>query len=115
MTSFRLAFCATLFLTAAPLDAREDGLSGEYQVEGRNADGSPYSGQLVLAQEGETIRADWRVGETRYSGYGALEGRVLEIQRSPGQAPFVYVAMPGGVLHGTWDDGYALERAIPKK
>ncbi|MCT4553425.1 MAG: hypothetical protein N4A53_01950 [Pelagimonas sp.] len=112
MRAFTLPLGTALFLAATPLYALGADLSGNYLVEGRNADGSPYSGQLVLAQEGETITADWNVGNTRYSGYGALEGRVLEIQWSPGQAPFVYVTMPGGVLHGTWDDGYAFERAV---
>lgn len=99
-------------LCAAPLAAFAD-LTGAYTVEGRNTDGSRYSGSLTLQQEGETVAAAWVVGSTSYTGHGPLDGRVLTINWAPDQAPVVYVTMPDGTLHGTWANGLALEKATP--
>ncbi len=37
------------------------------------------------------------------------EGRVVTVDWGA-ETPVVYVVMPGGALHGTWDGGMALER-----
>ncbi|MFZ7089562.1 hypothetical protein [Primorskyibacter sp. 2E233] len=106
-------FLSIPLLCISALGASAD-LSGTYDVTGRNADGSVYSGTLALMQDGSTVEAGWNIGTTSYSGYGPLEGRVLTINWSPGQPPVVYVTMPDGSLHGTWADGLALEKATPR-
>ncbi|WP_419409915.1 hypothetical protein [Primorskyibacter sp. 2E107] len=106
------SLAAALLLSALPILAAAD-LSGRYTVQGRNADGSAYSGTLTLQQHGNAVAADWMVGGTPYSGYGPLDGRILTLNWAPGQAPVIYVTMPDGTLHGTWADGLALEKATP--
>ncbi|MBV0912628.1 hypothetical protein KTJ87_09575 [Rhodobacteraceae bacterium ASV31] len=86
-------------------------ISGGYSVEGRNADGSAYSGRLSVAQSASDLRFDWQVGSA-YSGTGLIEGRIVTIDWGS-TTPVVYVVMPNGALHGTWADGTALERATP--
>lgn len=104
-------------LCATPALAEDVGqftdIAGAYRVEGRNADGSAYSGQLVLSTRGETYLGDWTIADQAYRGVGQLDGRVLTLQWSEGAEPVVYVLMPDGELHGTWSDGRALERAAP--
>ncbi|MDU8911115.1 hypothetical protein [Aestuariicoccus sp. MJ-SS9] len=85
-------------------------LTGLYTVDGRNPDGSSYSGQMVLTDAGDRITVNWTVGNQSYSGTGTLDGRVIEIDWGSAD-PVVYVIMPNGNLHGTWADGRALERA----
>ena len=42
----------------------------------------------------------------------SYSGSVDVIQQ--GDAPVIYVIMPNGELHGTWDNGRALEKMIPQ-
>lgn len=88
------------------------GISGSYRVEGRNPDGSTYSGSLTLVNAGGKVGMIWKVGSQTYEGHGVLDGRVLTVDWGS-DAPVVYVVMPNGMLHGTWANGTALERLIP--
>lgn len=88
-------------------------LTGFYVAEGRNTDASAYVGNVQIAQEGNLVTMAWQVGSAAYSGAGVLEGRVLTVNWGDA-TPVVYVLMPGGRLHGTWDDGRALERLTPQ-
>lgn len=54
----------------------------------------------------------WRIGNETYSGEGLIDGRIVAVNWGA-ETPVVYVVMPDGDLHGTWDDGYALERLSP--
>ncbi len=103
---------AAAAITLATTAVAQESLTGLYTVEGRNPDGSTYTGQLSLAQNGAEVTASWKVGNDSFLGSGTLEGRVLTINWYA-ETPVVYVVMPDGTLHGTWSDGYALERAQP--
>src|SRR6056297_2323809 len=96
-------------LGATPVLAQNSGqttdITGSYRVEGRNVDGSAYSGSLVLSTQGATYLGDWRIAEQAYRGVGRLDGRILILQWQDGADPVVYVVMPDGELHGTWADG----------
>mmetsp|Transcript_22313 Transcript_22313/g.35572 ORF Transcript_22313/g.35572 Transcript_22313/m.35572 type:complete len:137 (+) Transcript_22313:4825-5235(+) len=88
-------------------------LSGSYTAEGRNPDGSAYTGEVQMTQSADVISMAWRVGSSSYIGTGVRAGRVLTIDW--GQAtPVVYVVMSDGSLHGTWADGLGLERLTPQ-
>lgn len=98
---------------ALPAAAQQTQIAGSYRAEGRNPDGSSYGGSAVIGQQGNAVQINWMVGNQAYSGSGILDGQVLLINW--GQAdPVVYVVMPSGELHGTWQGGRALERLIPK-
>lgn len=110
MTMFtrRFAGLATaLVMVAAPALAQD--LSGTYAAQGRNPDGSAYQGSVVLTHSANVVSMAWRVGNSSYIGTGVQEGRVVTVDWGQG-APVVYVVMPDGALHGTWADGFALER-----
>lgn len=89
------------------------GIDGRYKAEGMNADGSSYTGTVDIAQQGDAIEITWNVQGQTFRGQGLLEGRVVTVDW--GEAtPVVYVVMPDGELHGTWDGGRALERLLPR-
>ncbi len=95
---------------------RESGpimIAGGYRAEGRNPDGSAYSGIVEISQSGQDVAIAWRVGTDAYRGVGVVEGRVVTIDWGAA-APVIYVVMPDGALHGTWNDGTALERLTPR-
>lgn len=99
-------------LLLLPALALADGLAGTYRAEGRNPDGSAYTGSARIEDDGATIRVFWKVGASSYSGVGFRDGRVVVVDW--GQTdPVVYVVMSDGELHGTWAGGRALERLIP--
>jgi len=85
-------------------------ISGVYQAQGRNPDGSSYAG-TVTVQEGAqgNVAFSWAVAGRSYSGTGQRSGSVVTVNWG-GSAPAVYVVMSDGALHGTWANGYGLER-----
>lgn len=95
--------------SADPFAASGVSVAGSYAAEGRNPDGSAYSGQVTIRQDGTRVSMDWRIGTDTYSGDGVVEGRVVTVDWGA-ETPVVYVVMPDGDLHGTWDDGRGLEK-----
>ncbi len=96
---------------AAPLAAQQNNISGSYRAEGRNPDGSSYSGTAVIGQQGNAVQINWAVGNQAYSGSGILNGQVVVVNWGQPD-PVVYVVMQNGELHGTWAGGTALERLV---
>lgn len=101
------ALSATLALAATHVSAQSIG--GNYTAEGRNPDGSTYTGKVQITEMGTAVGVAWQVGSQGYTGSGIREGRVLTVNWGA-KHPVVYVVMPNGELHGTWDNGRALER-----
>lgn len=89
--------------------AQGQSLTGRYRAEGRNPDGSIYSGSVELNDAFGKITMIWKVGSQSYEGLGTRDGRVLTVDWGDTH-PVVYVVMPDGSLHGTWANGTALER-----
>ena len=110
----RVFFGAALVVcTALPAAAQVLDVSGTYRAEGRNPDGSTYTGTAVMAQQGSAVQINWTVANQTYAGSGIRDGQVVVINW--GQAePVVYVVMDNGELHGTWNRGTALERLLPQ-
>ena len=110
MISRRMAFAVPLVL-AAPVWAQDiaEDISGNYRVEGRNPDGSRYSGTVTVQESGDAVAFAWIVANQSYAGVGKRVGRVVEVDWGAAH-PVVYVIMPGGVMYGTWADGQAMER-----
>lgn len=97
-----------LMLTGIGAVAQPADISGNYQVSGLNADGSAYSGVASIFEREGIVRMDWNVAGQTYAGNGVVEGRVVTVNWGASW-PVVYVIMENGNLHGTWDNGRALE------
>ena len=104
--TYIFAAAAVALSTAAAI---AQALTGSYTAQGRNADGSSYSGTVEIADTGSSVGMTWAVGNQNYAGQGVLEGRVLTVNWGAA-APVIYVVMPDGSLLGTWDNGRALEK-----
>lgn len=96
---------------AAP-PARVIGIDGRYAAAGLNSDGSSYAGTVWIVQQGTAVEFEWTVGADTYRGQGIIEGRIVAVDWGS-DTPVVYVVMPDGELHGTWNDGLALEKLTP--
>ena len=99
-------------LSAVASLAQAQSVSGQYRAEGRNPDGSTYSGSVQIGYSNRELVVQWQVGGQAYSGTGTRNGDVLWVNWGD-RYPVVYVRMPSGELHGTWANGQALERLIP--
>jgi len=108
--SLTAGLAAVLLSLGAPALAQS--LSGSYRAEGRNPDGSAYSGTVTIQDNGGSISMNWQVGAQSYSGKGTRNGDVVWVDWGDSY-PVVYVRMPSGELHGTWSNGRGLERLIP--
>ena len=90
-------------------------ISGSYFVYGRHGNGHAFEGTATIAAAGDDRYAiEWIVGSGTYDGIGVLEGRVLTVEWGT-DAPAIYVVMPDGELHGTFEDGLAVELLTPER
>ncbi len=86
-------------------------LAGSYAVQGRNPDGSAYSGSLSLTVLDGVANLTWAVGNRIYKGQGTFIGNVLVVNWGS-SSPVLYTVDLQGNLAGTWDRGRASERLI---
>lgn len=125
-----LVLAATLALTAPALAQQQGGgkkgagndpfaetpaaydIAGNYYANGRYPDGSAYEGRVQIGQQGNKVSINWTIGGSDYSGQGVIDGRVVAVDWGD-STPIVYVVMANGALHGTWNDGLALEKLSP--
>ena len=103
----------TLALLLAPTFALAQSLTGMYDVWGRNLDGAAYEGSAEVRDDGETVTIFWNTTIGKYSGTGVREGKTVLIDWGSDYF-IVYTVMRDGELHGTWADGYALDRLKPR-
>lgn len=89
------------------------GIDGDYLSMGMNPDGSTYEGTVAITQQGTAIEVSWTINGETNRGAGLIDGRVVVVDWGD-ETPVVYVVMPNGALHGTWADGTALEKLIPR-
>lgn len=94
-----------------PLAAQQVGITGVYRAEGRNPDGSAYTGTAVVTETGNAVQVNWTVGNQSYAGSGVRTGQVVVVNWGQ-PAPVIYVVMSNGDLYGTWENGTALERLV---
>lgn len=110
------ALTATALSTAVmPFEALAQQIAnvgGIYSAFGMNQNGSKYSGQVQIVQRGTSVELFWSIGGQSYSGRGFLDGRVMSVDWGAA-TPVIYVLV-GRELHGTWDNGTALEKLVPQ-
>jgi hypothetical protein len=101
-----------LVANAAPGDI---GLSeGSYRVDGKNADGSGYQGNVDITGQGKAYHLTWQVGSSSYEGDGKLAGNLLTVEWGS-STPVVYALKPAGSLAGLWDAGKGEETLTPEE
>ncbi len=68
----------TLFLLATITSASAQNLPGKYNVEGKNVDGTPYSGTAeIVATSENTCRIRWETGSTTSEGICMRNGNAF--------------------------------------
>lgn len=87
-------------------------ISGVYQADGRNPDGSTYSGVLTITPENGKVRFNWWIGKDVFTGIGEFAGRMLVVNWGD-KNPVVYTFGVDGTLEGEWADGTATETLTP--
>lgn len=86
-----------------------ENLAGTYKVEGRNTDGSRYSGEVTITVQGDVANFLWSIAGDTYRGTGTLKGTVLTVDWGA-KDPVIYQVNSDGSLDGTWAGGRASER-----
>jgi hypothetical protein len=103
-----LLLVAALVL-APPVGWAGDVLSGHYVMEGRDAGGTQYGGELAIQSRGHAFDVTWqRSGGAAESGFGLALNHVLGIAywpdneiQDPGLGTVLY-RIDGGTLDGVW-------------
>src|SRR6185312_6836992 len=110
----RRRFITTLLLIAGvflavPASWAGDSLSGRYAIEGRDAGGAQYGGDLAIQGRGHAFDVNWqRSGGSAESGFGLLLNHVFGVAYWPndeaqdsGLGTVIY-RIDGGTLDGIW-------------
>jgi hypothetical protein len=100
-----------LVANAAPGDIALS--EGAYKVEGKNPDGSSYTGAVQLNKRGKGYHLSWQVGSSSYEGEGNLAGNLLTVEWGS-VTPVVYALAEDGSLTGLWDAGKGEETLTPE-
>jgi len=92
------------------LQAPATDISGTYNVEGTNPDGSTYTGQAVIASSANGFDINWTFGNGTQVGSGRLSDYVFSARYSTTDSDVVgsatYLLQADGSLKGTWrNDG----------
>ena len=100
-----VGIAAALILLAGVASASAQSLPGKYEVEGKNLDGSTYSGtaEIVAASE-TTCRITWKTGGTTSAGICMRNDTSFAAGYVMGDAIglVVYKMMDDGTLEGVW-------------
>jgi hypothetical protein len=93
-----LAGCATTAAAPSP-----DQIAGLYAVTGKNFDGAPYTGDVVVQKTGATYKVIWYPGANQIEGVGIYQNGQLSVGYLQEGVQGVAVYEPaGGGLKGVW-------------
>ncbi|WP_407569189.1 hypothetical protein [Deinococcus altitudinis] len=77
--------------------------TGPYRVNGRNPDGTRYSGTLGVYTVGPAYSLEWLIGKSRYVGVGIRQDRLLGVAYGADSCGVVvYTVSDTGTLEGDW-------------
>jgi hypothetical protein len=102
-----------LVLYAKAAEGQVNPPQGRYRVNGKNPNGSRYTGQLTISNQGDRYALDWRVGSTAYKGTGTMTNNILTVNWGSA-TPVIYALSADGTLKGLWDAGKGEEIATPQ-
>ena len=91
-------------------------ISAEYkEIMDYSPNGTDYSGDVCIEQSASHTFMTWSFnGAITYSGDGKISGQVVSADWKA-KFPVFYTIIVDGELHGTWNDGMALEKLSPVK
>ena len=112
MLNRRHFFAAALVMLGGAAGGQGLGLTGQYQVDGRNPDGTRYEGVARIVQVNDRINMTWTVGGQVFEGRGVVEGTVMTIDWGA-DTPVVYDVSDPYRLLGVWAGGKASEVLTP--
>lgn len=93
-----VAVAVVAFLTSVSMAAD---VTGSYSCKGTNPNGTPYSGTVVIKENGGGYLVTWTIGGGQaYSGAGILTGNIFSA--SWGSGVVVYRVESDGRLVGKW-------------
>ncbi|MEM8838710.1 MAG: hypothetical protein AAGE89_11495 [Pseudomonadota bacterium] len=92
----------------AQADERIRAIAGNYRVLGRNANGSRYSGQVLVSAVGDKAYFRWQINNDVFQGQGKFENGLPLIYWGQPE-PVVDTLAPGGELAVIWNGGRANE------
>jgi hypothetical protein len=113
LSDIRRGLLATLLLItgvilAGPPSWAGDSLSGRYAMDGRDAGGAHYAGELAIQSRGHAFDVTWQRAGTAESGFGLTLNHVLGVAYWPndevqdrGLGTVIY-RIDGGTLDGIW-------------
>ena len=117
-----VGIAGAFILLAGVASASAQSLPGNYRVEGKNLDGSAYSGTAeIVATSETTCRIAWKTGGTTAAGICMRNGDSFAAGYVLGEAIglVVYKMMPDGTLEGAWtiadQEGVGEETLTPVK
>ena len=105
-------FSALVVAFVGPAIAQGLGVSGQYQVDGRNPDGTAYSGVARVIQIGDQVRITWEIAGRRFEGQGVVQGDQITVDWGD-TTPVIYVILDDGTLSGTWAGGQGSDVLTP--
>ncbi|MCC5619001.1 hypothetical protein LC605_28755 [Nostoc sp. CHAB 5836] len=78
-------------------------ITGNYNCQGKNADGSTYRGEVEITKKGNTYIINWLIGGQKFNGLGILEGNVLAVSYYGNSSGVVAYRVEGdSKLVGRW-------------
>ncbi|WP_417668440.1 hypothetical protein [Roseibium sp.] len=86
-------------------------LEGTYSVDGRNPNGTRYTGRVYLTAKSGVAFFRWEISGQTFHGQGGMAGSVLTIDWGESE-PVIYRVNADGTLDGTWAGGKASERLV---
>jgi hypothetical protein len=88
------------------------GIAGDYNLNGKNPNGSAYKGTLSITPKGGGYAFAW---SNNSSGFGVKQGNSLSVGIGGSRCAFVaYEIKPDGMLEGVWG-GYGSDRTGTEK
>ena len=108
------AVLARLRIDTPEQDRSYASIGGNYLAEGRNPDGSTYSGSCRVTNIGEgNFSFHWSIGNQSFSGTGKLIGDTISVDWGAA-SPVIYKVAADGTLNGIWSNGQAVETLRPR-
>ena len=102
----------TLVRIATPASESRTLGPGNYKAEGRNPNGTRYSGTVTLTKRGDVYQLVWAIGSTSYAGNGTLKDNLLIVDWGS-STPVIYALTEDGSLVGLWAAGRGEETLTP--
>jgi hypothetical protein len=117
----RAVILVLLLVLALVEPAAAETVAGAYSLDGKNFDGSTYTGTVQITPRGSTCRIVWQTGNSKSEGLCMLSGKTLAAFYKLGAdyGLIIYEVQPDGSLRGRWSiadkTGVGTELLVPQR